>query len=96
LLREVVERLKRGEDVDVETVLGTGVPEREEEWRGLVEEIEKMDLRWRKEKKSDRLDNVAKEAKGAETAKIVVDEAPIEAPVEVERRKIGPIPKGFY
>ena len=32
LLREVVEKLQRGEKVDVEKVLGTGVPEKEAEW----------------------------------------------------------------
>lgn len=33
LLREVVEKLQRGEEVDVEKVLGTGDPEREIEWQ---------------------------------------------------------------
>ena len=32
LLRDVIERLQRGEKVDVEEALGTGVPEREAEW----------------------------------------------------------------
>jgi hypothetical protein len=32
LLREVVEKLQKGEKVDVEKVLGTGVPEKEAEW----------------------------------------------------------------
>lgn len=32
LLREVVEKLQRGEKVDVERVLGSGVPEKESEW----------------------------------------------------------------
>ena len=32
ILREVVERLQRGEEVDVERVLGTGDPEKELEW----------------------------------------------------------------
>lgn len=32
LLREVVEKLQRGEKVDVEQALGTGDPTREEEW----------------------------------------------------------------
>lgn len=33
LLREVVEKLQRGEEVDVEKVLGTGDPEKEIEWQ---------------------------------------------------------------
>ena len=32
VLREVVEKLQRGEEVDVERVLGTGDPEKELEW----------------------------------------------------------------
>lgn len=32
LLREVLERLKRGEEVDVEKLLGTGDEEQEREW----------------------------------------------------------------
>lgn len=32
LLREVVEKLQKGEKVDVERVLGTGIPEKEAEW----------------------------------------------------------------
>lgn len=33
LLREVVEKLQRGEEVDVEKVLGAGDPEKEIEWQ---------------------------------------------------------------
>lgn len=33
LLREVVEKLQRGEEVDVEKALGTGDPEKEIEWQ---------------------------------------------------------------
>ena len=32
LLREVIERVQRGEDVDVEGLLGTGDEEKEREW----------------------------------------------------------------
>lgn len=32
LLREVIERVQRGENVDVEGALGTGDPEAEREW----------------------------------------------------------------
>ena len=34
LLREVVERVQRGEDVDIEGILGTGVEGWEKEWTG--------------------------------------------------------------
>lgn len=32
VLREVIEKLQRGEEVDVEKALGTGDAEREKEW----------------------------------------------------------------
>lgn len=32
LLRETIERVRNGEDIDVEKVLGTGDPEKEQEW----------------------------------------------------------------
>jgi hypothetical protein len=32
LLREIIERVQKGEEVDVEGLLGTGDPEREKEW----------------------------------------------------------------
>lgn len=32
LLKEIIERIKNGEEVDVEGLLGTGDPEREKEW----------------------------------------------------------------
>ncbi|KAK4662077.1 uncharacterized protein QC763_710420 [Podospora pseudopauciseta] len=41
LLREVVEKLQSGQDVDVEKVLGTGDPEREKEWDEVLKEIER-------------------------------------------------------
>ncbi|KAK3332506.1 hypothetical protein B0T19DRAFT_439339 [Cercophora scortea] len=41
LLREVAEKIQSGEEVDVEKVLGTGDPEREQEWLQALEEIER-------------------------------------------------------
>ncbi|KAI1324861.1 hypothetical protein F5Y16DRAFT_286033 [Xylariaceae sp. FL0255] len=40
LLREVVEKLQRGEEVDVEKALGSGDPEKEAEWEEVLREIE--------------------------------------------------------
>jgi len=41
LLREVVEKLQRGEEVDVEKALGTGDAKRELEWEQVLREIER-------------------------------------------------------
>ncbi|KAI1744020.1 hypothetical protein F4680DRAFT_327264 [Xylaria scruposa] len=44
LLREVVEKLQRGEDVDVEKALGTGDAEKELQWEEVLREIERDDI----------------------------------------------------
>ncbi|KAI0969392.1 hypothetical protein F4678DRAFT_173239 [Xylaria arbuscula] len=44
LLREVVEKLQRGEEVDVEKALGTGDVEKEKEWDEVLREIEQDDI----------------------------------------------------
>ncbi|KAI1213031.1 uncharacterized protein F4807DRAFT_457116 [Annulohypoxylon truncatum] len=44
LLREVVEKLQRGEEVDVEKALGTGDAEEEKEWEEVLREIERDDI----------------------------------------------------
>ncbi|KAI1180178.1 hypothetical protein F4777DRAFT_364257 [Nemania sp. FL0916] len=43
VLREVVEKLQRGEDVDVGKALGTGDAEKEAEWEEVLREIERDD-----------------------------------------------------
>lgn len=44
LLREVVEKLQRGEDVDVEKTLGTGDEAQEKAWEEMLQEIEQDDV----------------------------------------------------
>ncbi|KAF1353593.1 hypothetical protein BDV97DRAFT_292030 [Delphinella strobiligena] len=46
LLRETIERVRSGEDVDVEKVLGTGEPEKEQAWEEVMREIESDDALW--------------------------------------------------
>ncbi|MDI1488536.1 MAG: hypothetical protein OHK93_007811 [Ramalina farinacea] len=45
-LKEVIERLQRGEDVDVERMLGTGDERQEQEWKDVLQEIEEEDRLW--------------------------------------------------
>ncbi|KAH8423606.1 DUF5321 domain-containing protein [Aspergillus melleus] len=55
LLREVIERVKNGEEVDVEKLLGTGDAAKEREWDEVLREIEAEDSLWhRKNKDSDK------------------------------------------
>ncbi|KAK4996580.1 hypothetical protein LTR66_003836 [Elasticomyces elasticus] len=51
LLREVVARVQKGEDVDVEGLLGTGNEEQEKEWEEVLQEIENEDALWQTRRK---------------------------------------------
>ncbi|GAB7358389.1 hypothetical protein MBLNU230_g2458t1 [Neophaeotheca triangularis] len=44
LLREVVQRVKAGEEVDVAGLLGTGDPKQEQEWEEVMKELEETDM----------------------------------------------------
>ncbi|KAK8050002.1 hypothetical protein PG994_011732 [Apiospora phragmitis] len=44
VLREVIEKLQRGEEIDVEKALGTGDAEREKEWEEVLKELEKDEV----------------------------------------------------
>ncbi|KAI4158906.1 MAG: hypothetical protein L6R39_000465 [Caloplaca ligustica] len=46
LLKEVIERVQKGEEVDVKGLLGTGDPEQEKEWEQVIQEIEQEDRLW--------------------------------------------------
>lgn len=51
LLREVIERVQRGEEVDVERVLGTGDKESEREWEDVLREIEEEEALFQSKKR---------------------------------------------
>lgn len=48
LLREVIDRVQRGEDVNVEAMLGKGDPEREKEWEEMMKDLEREEDVWAK------------------------------------------------
>ena len=50
-LREVIEKLHKGEEVDVEKVLGTGDEAQELEWEEALREIENEDRMWQTNKR---------------------------------------------
>ncbi|KAH7052245.1 hypothetical protein B0J12DRAFT_68259 [Macrophomina phaseolina] len=51
LLREVLEKVQKGEAVDVEGILGTGREESEKEWEEALKEIEEEDKTWQSRKR---------------------------------------------
>lgn len=72
LLREIVQRVKNGEDVDVRKALGTGDPQHEAEWEEVVKELEETDMllegsKKREEKRSGRLDQKREKSKESTT-----------------------------
>lgn len=46
LLKEVLEKIRRGEEVDVDKVLGTGDEQQEQEWADVIKHIEEEDRAW--------------------------------------------------
>ena len=65
LLREVVLRVKDGEEVDVKRLLGTGDPEAEKEWEEVMKELESTDMLLEGKKKRE-----AKQAAKAEERRL--------------------------
>lgn len=67
-LREVVEALQRGEEIDVEKALGTGDETQEREWEEALKEIEEEDRVWqtnrqkKREAKARALEEAAQDA----------------------------------
>ncbi|KAG0138711.1 hypothetical protein HOY82DRAFT_544632 [Tuber indicum] len=69
VLREVIERLEKGEDVDVEKVLGVGNEKEEKSWEDVLKQLEEEDAEWAGERNQkaqptpsiERSDNAATE-----------------------------------
>ncbi|KAK5070789.1 hypothetical protein LTR64_007434 [Lithohypha guttulata] len=76
-LREVVRRLQAGEDVDVEKVLGTGVPEEEEAWEEALKEIENEERLWSESKKKKRQQREQRKKEAEEAQQREQDASPV-------------------
>ncbi|KAL4941195.1 hypothetical protein BDV06DRAFT_194990 [Aspergillus oleicola] len=63
LLREVIEKVKRGEDVDVRKLLGTGDVGVEREWDEVLREIEREDSLWHQKQKQRHEEAESKQTK---------------------------------
>ncbi|KAK2025807.1 hypothetical protein LX32DRAFT_596008 [Colletotrichum zoysiae] len=80
VLKEVVEKLQRGETVDVEKALGTGDPQKELEWEEMLKEIEREDvLRQKKQEKARQAEAAAKTK-----AEAITERQPTAAPEAVK------------
>ncbi|KAM0796496.1 hypothetical protein BDR22DRAFT_882551 [Usnea florida] len=61
LLKEVFDRVQRGENVDVEKILGTGNEEQEQEWRDVIQDIEEESQQWHPKNRRQRKQRLQKE-----------------------------------
>ncbi|KAF1365740.1 hypothetical protein EJ07DRAFT_92562 [Lizonia empirigonia] len=82
LLKEVIERVQNGEDVDVEKVLGTGDAESEREWAEVLKDIQDEEILFQSKKKRKALREIA--AKEEREQANVEDAAKEQGPVKVE------------
>lgn len=93
LLREVIEKVQNGEEVDVEGLLGSGDPEKEQEWEEVLREIEKEDELWTQARKKKPIRRSP--AKTDETAAPVLEATKPDAD-RLESKTASNIPRGFY
>jgi Family of unknown function (DUF5321) len=95
-LREVVEKLQRGEEVDVEKALGTGDEAQEREWEDALKELEDEDRMWQKNyrRRQEMKDRLAKEQQDADP--VSGSQAEDSGPMDSSRHATAPRAPGFY
>jgi NAD/NADP transhydrogenase alpha subunit len=94
-LREVIEKLHKGEEVDVEKVLGTGDETQELEWEEALQEIENEDRMWQTNKQRRREAKAKQEAEEQEASPIN-DSSDKAYGVEHSTGAPAQAPPGFY
>jgi Family of unknown function (DUF5321) len=94
-LREVVEKLQRGEEVDVEKLLGTGDEIAEREWEEALREIEIEERMWQNNSKRRRKQREKEESEKVEASPVNKGDSlpPGEEPT---RQAMVPHGPGFY
>lgn len=95
-LREVIERLENGEDVDVEKMLGTGDAKAEAEWEQALRELESEERLWQNNRSKRRAEKDRQRAMEVDADPInrIVAERSSQDPAQ-----LGPSPPvapGFY
>ncbi|QSL64534.1 hypothetical protein MERGE_001835 [Pneumocystis wakefieldiae] len=45
-LRDLIDRIQRGENIDISKELGTGIEEKEKEWSKVIEQVINQDDQW--------------------------------------------------
>ena len=94
-LREVIERLENGEDVDVEKLLGTGNETAEQEWEQALKELESEERLWqtnRQKRKQEKQLEAEKEVDNDPVDRSVAESQTADPVVLVDK----PSAPGFY
>lgn len=82
-LREAVRRLQNGEQVDVEKILGTGLPDEEEAWDQALKQIEDEDRIWQDKRRLKREKEERTLAEQAEAEARRTDASPVSDAVKM-------------
>ncbi|KAI4290675.1 MAG: hypothetical protein L6R35_000048 [Caloplaca aegaea] len=105
LLKQVIERVQKGEDVDVKGLLGTGDPEQEKDWERVIQEVEEEDRLWqaktqRQEQKRTSKDTEGSKERGGPGGAPLSTKGTAEAPNTDDERgtfsTVGTPPPEFY
>jgi len=97
-LREVVGKLQRGEEVDVEKVLGAGDETQEQEWEEALREIEDEERAWQmsRQKKREEQERLAAEQQDAVPVNEALDRISGDMPQVLLGQPAPPVAPGFY
>ncbi|MCJ1463792.1 hypothetical protein MMC07_002401 [Pseudocyphellaria aurata] len=112
LLQDVIERVGKGEKVDVKKMLGSGDEDKEQEWENVVKEIEHVDQMWetkakrrgeKRDQKQSLEQDVHNETEKKEMDSEVTytkpkadDQDPVNTSKEARGRVVGNPPPAFY
>ncbi|KIV85024.1 hypothetical protein PV11_00762 [Exophiala sideris] len=97
-LRQVVEKLQRGEEVDVEKVLGTGDEIQEQEWEEALRELQEEDRVWQANARKRREDQerLAREEQDANPVNDSLDKVQGNDVTPLAPKPITPSRPAFY
>lgn len=96
-LREVIEKLERGEEVDVEKVLGTGDEASELEWEEALRELESEERLWQNNSSKRRAEHHKNQPEVKFEGAVKVETEQNDSPYSfLPATKAAPTAPGFY
>ncbi|KAF7554830.1 hypothetical protein G7046_g6697 [Stylonectria norvegica] len=90
-LREVVEKIQNGEQVDVEKALGTGDPKREADWEEMLKQIERDDA----SKKAQKQEKARQSEAQAKAAAVIANNEQKSTSTSTTKAKTGTLGNFF-